>query len=93
VLSVLLAFSRDGPIDQKKIYVQDIISQHAETIYDTLIRRNGCLFISGSSGKMPQGVKEAVIHVIEAQEGISREQAQATHTKLETEGRWKQETW
>ena len=42
---------------------------------------------------MPQGVKEAVIDVIQAEEGTSREQAQATHTKLETEGRWKQETW
>jgi len=42
---------------------------------------------------MPQGVKEAVIEVIEGEEGISREQAQATHTKLEREERWKQETW
>lgn len=62
-------------------------------IYDYLIRRNGSLFISGSSGKMPQGVKQAVIEIIESEEQISLEQARATHARLETEGRWKQETW
>jgi len=42
---------------------------------------------------MPQGVKEAVIEIIESEEHISREQARVTHAKLEKEGRWKQETW
>ena len=92
-LSVLLAFSRDGPVDQKKTYVQDVINQHANIIYDYLIHRKGCLFISGSSGKMPQGVRQAVIKIIQTEGRISWEQAQVIHRKLEIEGRWKQETW
>src|SRR5213596_2317731 len=59
-LELILAFSRDGPPDEKKTYVQDIISNNSKTIYDYLILQNGMLFISGSSGKMPQSVKEVV---------------------------------
>ena len=92
-LTILLAFSRDGPPDEKKTYVQDVISRNAKRIYDYLIHRNGSLFISGSSGKMPQGVKESVIEIISIEQGISKEQAQEVHAKLEKQGRWKQETW
>ena len=92
-LDVLLAFSRDGPPDEKKTYVQDVISHHGKAIYEYLIRRNGALFISGSSGKMPQGVKESVIEIISIEQGISKAQAQEVQAKLEKQGRWKQETW
>lgn len=90
---MLLAFSRDGPPDEKKTYVQDIISRNAQTIYDYLIRRKGALFISGSSGKMPQGVKEAIIEIIEKEQGIAREESVQIQSSLEKQGRWKQETW
>jgi sulfite reductase alpha subunit-like flavoprotein len=92
-LSLLVAFSRDGPLDEKKTYVQDVISREAEIVYDYLIRRNGALFISGSSGKMPQGVKEAVIEIFRVEMGITREEAHEVHAALEKQGRWKQETW
>jgi sulfite reductase alpha subunit-like flavoprotein len=92
-LDILLAFSRDGPADEKKTYVQDIISRNTKTIYEYLIRRNGALFISGSSGKMPQGVKESVIEIISMEQEISKEQAKEVLAKLENQGRWKQETW
>jgi sulfite reductase alpha subunit-like flavoprotein len=92
-LSVILAFSRDGPLDEKKTYVQDIILRNSTEIYDLLLRRKGALFISGSSGKMPQAVKEAVIQIISSEEGISRSQALEIQANIETLGRWKQETW
>ena len=92
-MDILLAFSRDGPPDEKKTYVQDIISRNAKTIYEYLIHRSGALFISGSSGKMPQGVKESVIEIISIEQGISKEQAREVHATLEKQGRWKQETW
>ena len=92
-MSILLAFSRDGPPDEKKTYVQDIISRNGKTIYDYLVHRNGALFISGSAGKMPQAIKETVIQIIESEQSITREEAQEVHSKLEKQGRWKQETW
>lgn len=92
-MSILTAFSRDGPADEKKTYVQDIIAREGRRIYDLLIQRQGMLFISGSSGKMPQGVKEAIIEVIKSEQGITREEAKQLHAALEKQGRWKQETW
>src|SRR5579859_3367209 len=91
-LTLFTAFSRDGPADEKKTYVQDIIAREQNLLYDTLIRRSGALFISGSSGKMPQGVKESVIEIIEKEEGISREEAVIKQAQLEKSGRWHQET-
>ena len=93
-LSVLLAFSRDGPADEKKTYVQDILLRDGRAwVYDALIRRSGMVFSAGSSGKMPQGVKDSVVEIIRAEEGISREEAARKLAVIEKEGRWKQETW
>ena len=93
-LSLLLAFSRDGRADERKTYVQDVIYRDGRAaVYDTLVRRCGMVFISGSSGKMPQGVKDAVIEIIKEEEGISREEAGRKLVVIEKEGRWKQETW
>ena len=92
-LSLFLAFSRDGPADQKKTYVQDILLQEGNTIYDKLFRQNGVLYISGSSGKMPQGIKASIIEIISAQEGTTKEEASQVQVNLERQGRWKQETW
>lgn len=92
-LSVLLAFSRDGAPEEKKTYVQDVISRNSTAVYDKLVRRHGKLFISGSSGKMPQAVKEAVVEIIVGEEGISKEVAVAKVAEIEKEGRWVQETW
>jgi len=92
-LSILMAFSRDGPLDEKKTYVQDVIAREGKKIYDRLIRQQGMFFISGSSGKMPQAVKEAIIEIIRSEEGITKEEAQDLQASLERQGRWKQETW
>jgi sulfite reductase alpha subunit-like flavoprotein len=92
-LSVFTAFSRDGPADEKKIYVQDIVARESKKVYDYLINRNGALFISGSSGRMPQGIKDAFVEIIQTEQGVTREEAEKVHASLEKEGRWKQETW
>ena len=87
------AFSRDGPADEKKTYVQDVITRESKRVYDYLIHRNGALFISGSSGKMPQAIKDAFIEIVQVEQAITREEAQQIHGILEKQGRWKQETW
>jgi sulfite reductase alpha subunit-like flavoprotein len=92
-LAILTAFSRDGPPDEKKTYVQDVIARQGKQIFDRLIHQEGMLFISGSSGKMPQGVKEAVIEIIQTEKGVAKEEARHLQEALEREGRWKQETW
>jgi sulfite reductase alpha subunit-like flavoprotein len=92
-LSLLLAFSRDGPPHEKKTYVQDVISRNSAMVYDKLVRLRGKVFISGSSGKMPQAVKEAIVESIVVEEGILREDATVKLGAIEKEGRLVQETW
>lgn len=92
-LSILLAFSRDGPADEEKTYVQDIISREGSRIYEKLFGQNGVLYISGSSGKMPQGVKASIVEIISAQKGVTKEEAAQIQAELERQGRWRQETW
>lgn len=87
-LRVFAAFSRD---QKQKVYVQDHIRQQAELLYRLLHESNGIVYICGSSGKMPQAVREALIEVF--QMNMDRGAAEAYLLGMEKEGRYKQETW
>lgn len=75
------------------MYVQDLIRQHSEEVYDAIANRGGLVYICGSSGKMPQAVREALIEGFEKHGDTSREDAEAYLAALEKSGRYKQETW
>lgn len=51
------------------------------------------VYICGSSGKMPQAVREALIEVFQEGGSMTREDAEGYLTRMEKEGRYKQETW
>lgn len=87
-LQVFTAFSRD---QRQKIYVQDLIRQQPELLYRLLHTSNGIVYICGSSGKMPQAVREALIEVFQTK--LDRSAAEAYLLAMEKEGRYKQETW
>ncbi|KAI9676179.1 MAG: NAPDH-dependent diflavin reductase [Caeruleum heppii] len=89
-LQVFPAFSRD---QQKKVYVQDLIREQSVVVYDLLHQRNGIVYICGSSGRMPQAVREALIEVFETEGQTSRATAEDWLLKMEKDGRYKQETW
>ena len=89
-LQVFTAFSRDQP---KKIYVQDTIKEQSALVHRLLYDLKGILYICGSSGKMPQAVREALIEVFQAGACIERSSAEAHLLGMEKEGRYKQETW
>ncbi|KAH0555947.1 hypothetical protein GP486_006111, partial [Trichoglossum hirsutum] len=88
-LEVFVAFSRD---QRHKRYVQDLIREQSSLIYELLYKLPGIVYVCGSSGKMPQAVREAIIEVFQAEGTMSRERAEAYLTKMEREGRYKQET-
>lgn len=69
-LSYRVAFSRDGPEGVKRTYVQDLIRQDAERIWK-LLEAGAWVYISGSSNKMPVGVKDAIGYVAESRGGHS----------------------
>ncbi|KAM0702058.1 hypothetical protein Q7P35_010968 [Cladosporium inversicolor] len=91
-LQVWTAFSRDK--DEPRSYVQDQIRQHANAIYRAVHDLNGRIYVCGSSGNMPKGVREAFLDVLVEQSGsMSREEAEAHLDGMEKAGRYKQETW
>ena len=93
-LTLLTAFSRDR--DKPRQYVQDQIRAHAGEIREAILGRKGKVYVCGSSGNMPKGVREALVDVlVEGGDGgaMVREDAEAYLDRMEKEGRYKQETW
>ncbi|KAL8806030.1 MAG: hypothetical protein Q9182_001562 [Xanthomendoza sp. 2 TL-2023] len=89
-LQVFTAFSRDQP---KKIYVQNVLQEQSELVYHLLHNKEGVVYVCGSSGKMPQSVRAALIEIFQTCGRISRPTAENYLQSLEREGRYKQETW
>lgn len=92
-LQVLTAFSRDQP---QKVYVQDTVHQNFGLFFRLLHEMQGSVYVCGSSGRMPQAVREALIEAF--QNGgppgqYSRSQAEEYLIGMEKTGRYKQETW
>jgi sulfite reductase alpha subunit-like flavoprotein len=95
-LQVLTAFSRD---QQQKVYVQDTIRQNFQLFFRLLHDMQGSVYICGSSGRMPQAVREALIEAFanggtpESGQSYNRSQAEEYLIGMEKIGRYKQETW
>ncbi|KAH7067787.1 NADPH dependent diflavin oxidoreductase-like protein 1 [Paraphoma chrysanthemicola] len=89
-LDVFAAFSRD---QRQKVYVQDLVRQQSALIHNALAKRNGIVYICGSSGKMPQAIREALIETFVKEGAMEREAAEGYLAAMEKGGRYKQETW
>ncbi|KAF2767195.1 hypothetical protein EJ03DRAFT_276522 [Teratosphaeria nubilosa] len=91
-LTMYTAFSRSKT--QPKKYVQDVLKSNGKQIYGVLHEKNGKVYVCGSSGNMPKGVREALLDILtEYGQGTSQEEAEAYLDRMEKEGRYKQETW
>ncbi|KAL8812558.1 MAG: hypothetical protein Q9223_007261 [Gallowayella weberi] len=89
-LQVFTAFSRDQP---EKIYVQNVLKEQCELVYHLLHDQEGVVYVCGSSGKMPQLVRAALVEIFQACGRTSSPAAENYLQRLEREGRYKQETW
>lgn len=89
-LKVFKAFSRD---QDKKIYVQDLIKQQSELVFELLYKSGGIMYVCGSSGKMPRSVRGSVVDIFKEVGGMDHLEAEGCLQKMEREGRYKQETW
>mmetsp|Transcript_41712 Transcript_41712/g.58196 ORF Transcript_41712/g.58196 Transcript_41712/m.58196 type:complete len:611 (+) Transcript_41712:21-1853(+) len=85
-----VAFSRDQP---QKIYVQDKILQFKDEVWSLLQDPKSRVFVSGSSLKMPQDVRNAFRDVCVLCGKMSQDEADALLRKMEATGRYTTETW
>lgn len=89
-LKIFTAFSRD---QQAKIYVQDVLREQSELVYHLLHSKSGVVYVCGSSGKMPQAVRAALVAIFQNCGCTSSSAAEDYLQAMEREGRYKQETW
>ncbi|CAD6570080.1 MAG: NAPDH-dependent diflavin reductase [Alectoria sarmentosa] len=89
-LTVHPAFSRD---QSHKVYVQDLIQQHANSVYRLLHDGGGLVYVCGSSGNMPRAVRAALVDVFRERGAMDQKDAEGYLEVMEKEGRYKQETW
>jgi sulfite reductase alpha subunit-like flavoprotein len=94
-IKVFTAWSRD---QKEKIYVQDVMRKEAEMIWRVLVEGQGSVCVCGSSGKMPIGVRKALVDAIESigkslDPNFERERAEEELIRMEKDGRYLQETW
>lgn len=89
-LTVHAAFSRD---QSHKVYVQNLIRQHSDSVYRMLHDGVGLVYVCGSSGKMPQAVRAALADVFRDVGSLDQKDAESYMEAMEKEGRYKQETW
>ncbi|KIV99399.1 uncharacterized protein PV09_08942 [Verruconis gallopava] len=90
LLKTFVAFSRD---QKQKVYVQDLILQRSKLVFKALAEKGGMVYVCGSSGRMPQAVREALIEVFQKEGEMERSDAETYFTRMEKGGRYKQETW
>ena len=87
------AFSRDQP---QKLYVQDVMCNDvaaSSLLYDWVVQRGGYVFVAGSSGSMPRGVRRALEAVLCERGGMTEEEAAVYVRRMEKERRYIQEVW
>ncbi|KAG8848424.1 NAPDH-dependent diflavin reductase [Serendipita sp. 411] len=92
-LTFSVAFSRDQPEGERKVYVQDLIERDSARIWELVGKRNAWVYISGASNKMPAAVKAAIRQAAITEGGLSESEADTYVGKMEWEGRLFEECW
>ncbi|KAI5198668.1 hypothetical protein AUEXF2481DRAFT_46522 [Aureobasidium subglaciale EXF-2481] len=90
-LTVFPAFSREQ--NKPRTYVQDLIRRHADLVLRLLEQENSKVYVCGSSGNMPKGVREALSDVLREHGQMEANKASEYLDQMEKDGRYKQETW
>ena len=85
-----VAASRDGP---SKYYVSHALKAAAPAVWTALHTRRGSLYLAGSAGAMPRGVRGALEEVAETEGGLTPAEAAAWVKRLAAEKRLCEETW
>ncbi len=86
--SVSIAFSRD---DKKRVPI--LLARDGKEIYDMVIVKKGCLYVSGSAKRMPADIRETLTQIIMNHGPMERAPASKLIRDLEKERRYVVEAW
>ena len=86
-LRLVTAFSRD---QERKIYVQHRMQEDSNNLYTLMTEKQATVLVAGTSNQMPEGVREALVSIIEQrQTGTGEEYVSC----LERKNRLQYECW
>lgn len=92
-LTYRVTASRDGPEGTRRVYVQDLIRQDAKRVWGLVHDKGAWVYISGSSNKMPAGVRAALVEIAREEGNMGEEEAHAYIVQMEKEERLFEECW
>lgn len=90
VCKFFCAASRD---QSNKRYVQDLLMENSDLVWDILGVQNGSIFISGSAGEMPKNVRSRLLEIFELKGGLNSIQAEEFLQQLDSLGKLQEDTW
>lgn len=89
-LQLFPCFSRETP---KIKYVQHKLYEKRELVGDLLLNHNATFFVCGSSGSMPTQVRLTLTEILKEVGQLSENDANDYLLRMESNGRYIQETW
>ncbi|XP_032905224.1 NADPH-dependent diflavin oxidoreductase 1 isoform X2 [Amblyraja radiata] len=89
-LTLYTAFSRD---QEHKIYVQHLIKEHGDVVWDLIRNKKANFYIAGNAKMMPMQVTDALTSVFQSEGGLSDTNSENLLVELERCKRFQTETW
>eukprot|EP01091_Cochliopodium_minus_P014433 TRINITY_DN48_c0_g1_i1.p1 TRINITY_DN48_c0_g1~~TRINITY_DN48_c0_g1_i1.p1 ORF type:complete len:160 (-),score=20.66 TRINITY_DN48_c0_g1_i1:118-597(-) len=90
-ISLFSAFSREK--NDQKIYVQHLLQNEADLLWDLLHNRDASLYICGDAKHMEVDVKNSIVDIIRMKGGLERSEALSYLHQLEKSKRFQKDTW
>ncbi|KAJ1649970.1 NAPDH-dependent diflavin reductase [Dispira simplex] len=89
-LEYFAACSRD---QVQKVYVQHLIREQAEYLWNLIHHQQAVVLISGNANRMPEDVKEAFTDIVRQEGNLQQADAQKYIHQLEKSNRYLEECW
>jgi sulfite reductase alpha subunit-like flavoprotein len=86
-----VAFSRE--VEGRKVYVQDLLREKAQEIYEIVCELKGYVFVCGDVSGMTKDVQNVFAEIIREKGNMTEEEAKKTVTQMIIDKRYVQDIW
>ena len=90
IVQLRLAFSRD---QDQKIYVQHLLAQDGEMVWDILDKQKGNLYVCGDAKNMAREVNSTIVEICKTVGGKTQQQAEEYVKNLISRRRYSSDVW